>query len=180
MAQPRIAPITPAEYEERTEEVLNGLGGPAQAFNIFATLAHHPKLLKKWSEFGGVLLYGGEFPAREREILILRTGWNCRSEYEWGQHKVIGIQCGLTDEETDATTRDDYAWSDDDALLITTADELHANSMISDPTWAILEKRYSKKQIIELLMTVGQYHLVAMTLNTLGVQRDEGVPGFPS
>ena len=28
-------------------------------------------------------------------------------------------------------------------------------------------------------MVVGQYHLVAMTLNTLGVQRDEGVDGFP-
>jgi hypothetical protein len=27
-------------------------------------------------------------------------------------------------------------------------------------------------------MLVGQYHLVAFTLNSLGVQREEGVPGF--
>jgi hypothetical protein len=26
-------------------------------------------------------------PTRERELLILRTGWLCRSEYEWGQRR---------------------------------------------------------------------------------------------
>lgn len=159
--------------------MLAGLGSP---LNIFTTLAHHPKLLKRWGAFGGVLLYGGEFPARERELLILRTGWNCQSDYEWGQHKIIGMASGLTDKEVDATTLDPSAagWSDDDALLITAADELHAESKISDATWDALAARYSKKQLIELLMTVGQYHLVSMTLNSLGVQRDEGVEGFPS
>jgi len=180
MAQPRIAPITPEETDEKTAAMLAGLGGPEKALNIFTTLAHHPKLMNKWSAFGGVLLYGGDMPGREREILILRTGWNCRSEYEWGQHKIIGIQCGLTEEEVNATTRQDYAWSAADALLVTTADELHANSMISDPTWATLSEQYSTKQLIEILMTVGQYHLVAMTLNSLGVVRDDGVEGFPS
>ncbi|HUR79081.1 MAG TPA: carboxymuconolactone decarboxylase family protein [Acidimicrobiales bacterium] len=183
MAEPRIAPITPEECDEKTSEMLTALGaGMSSALNIFTTLAHHPRLLKKWSEFGGVLLYRGELDAREREILILRTGWNCRSEYEWGQHKAIGLGAGLTEKEVDATTLEPAAagWNDDDALLITAADELHADSKISDATWATLAKRYTKQQLIELLMVVGQYHLVAMTLNSLEVQRDEGVAGFPS
>ena len=29
-------------------------------------------------------------------------------------------------------------------------------------------------------MVVGQYHLVAFTLNSLGVQREDGVEGLPS
>ena len=151
------------------------------ALNIFTTLAHHPHLLKRWSTFGGVLLYRGELDPREREILILRTGWNCQSEYEWGQHTAIGLAAGLTEKEVDATTLDPAAveWNDDDALLITAADELHAVSKVSDATWARLAQRYNKKQLIELCMVVGQYHLVAMTLNTLGVQRDEGVDRFP-
>lgn len=178
-----MAPITPEECDEQTTELLAGLGGNmSSALNIFTTLAHHPKLLKRWSAFGGVLLYRGDLDPREREILILRTGWNCRSEYEWGQHKAIGMTTGLTEKEVDATTLDPSAagWNDDDALLIAAADELHADSKLSDATYAALEKRYSKKQIIELLMVVGQYHLVAMTLNSLGVQRDEGVEGFPA
>ena len=179
---PRIAPITEAETDERTRELLAGLGrgDMTNALNIFTTLAHHPKLMKRWSGFGGVLLYSGELPAREREILILRTGWNCRSEYEWGQHKRIGMDAGLTEDEVVATTKDDGGWNADDAVLIRAADELHADSKLSDATWEALAARYSTKQLIELLMLVGQYHLVAMTLNSLQVERDAGVDGFPS
>jgi alkylhydroperoxidase family enzyme len=183
MVQPRIAPVTPDECDDKTTELLAGLGGSmSSALNIFTTLAHHPRLLKKWSEFGGVLLYRGELDPREREIVILRTGWNCQSEYEWGQHKAIGLATGLTEKEVDATTLDPAAagWNDSDALLITAADELHADSKVSDATWAKLAQRYDKKQLIELCMVVGQYHLVAMTLNTLGVVRDDGVEGFPA
>lgn len=179
---PRIGPVTADERDEKTTELLTALGNGDidKAFNIFSTLAHHPKLMKRWSAFGGVLLYAGELPPREREILILRTGWNCRSEYEWGQHKRIGLDAGLTEDEVVATTKDDAIWSDADALLIRTADELHADSKISDATWAALASRYSKKQLIELVMLVGQYHLVAMTLNSLEVERDDGVEPFPS
>ena len=60
------------------------------------------------------------------------------------------------------------------------ADELHTDSKLSDATWNALAERYNKKQLIELVMLVGQYHLVAMTLNSLGVERDAGVEGFPS
>jgi 4-carboxymuconolactone decarboxylase len=181
---PRIAPITDAESDDATKELLAALGqgDMTNAFNIFKTLAHHPKLMKRWSSFGGVLLYAGELPQREREILILRTGWNCQSEYEWGQHKRIGIAAGLSEKEVDATTlsSDDAGWNADDALLISAADELHADSKLSDATWDALAARYSKKQLIEVCMLVGQYHLVAMTLNTLQVERDAGVDPFPS
>lgn len=183
MAEPRIAPVTADETDPRTQEMLAALGGGmSSALNIFTTLAHHPKLLKKWSEFGGVLLYGGDLPARDRELVILRTGWNCQSEYEWGQHKIIGLRAGLTEKEVDATClpADAAGWNDADALLIQAADELHAESVLSDATWNALAQRYDKKQLIELVFNVGQYHLVSMALNSFGVQRDEGVDGFPA
>jgi alkylhydroperoxidase family enzyme len=183
MAQPRIAPVTPEECDEKTTELLNGLGaGMSQALNIFTTLAHHPRLLKKWSEFGGVLLYRGELDPRLREIVILRTGWNCQSDYEFGQHRVIGLRSGMTEKEVDATTLDPDAagWGDEERLLIAATDELHADSKISDATWAKLAAKYTKAQLIELVMLVGQYHLVSMALNSLEVQRDAGIDGFPS
>ena len=97
----RIPPLAPDQRDERTEALLATLRGPGSEgdLNIFATLAHHPKLLKRWSAFGGVLLYGGELPARERELLILRTAWNCRADYEWGQHVRIGLAAGVTSDE---------------------------------------------------------------------------------
>jgi alkylhydroperoxidase family enzyme len=180
---PRIAPVTPEECDEKTAELLNGLGaGMSQALNIFTTLAHHPRLLKKWSEFGGVLLYRGELDPRLREIVILRTGWNCKSDYEFGQHRVIGLRSGMTEKEVDATTLDPDAagWGDEERLLIAATDELHADNKISDATWKQLEAKYTKAQLIELVFLVGQYHLVSMALNSLEVQRDDGIDGFPS
>jgi 4-carboxymuconolactone decarboxylase len=35
-------------------------------------------------------------------------------------------------------------------------------------------------QMMDVIFTVGQYNLVSMALNTLGVQQDEGFPGFPA
>jgi alkylhydroperoxidase family enzyme len=157
--------------------MLGALALPAA--NIFATLVRHPGLFRKWMPFGGKLL-SGKIPARERELLILRTGWNCRSEYEWAQHVLIGRAAGLGDDEIERVKAgpDDPAWDAFDATLLRAADELHADSCLTDATWAALAARYDEKQMIELPMLVGQYHLVAMTLNSLGVQREEGMKGF--
>ncbi len=67
-----------------------------------------------------------------------------------------------------------------DATLLQAADEFHDDCCITDDTWAELAQRYDVQQLIEIPMLVGHYHLVAMTLNTLGVALDVGVEGFPS
>jgi 4-carboxymuconolactone decarboxylase len=183
---PRIPPLPPDERDERTEELLRALRagpGPDGAdLNIFATLARHPRLLKRWSAFGGTLLYGGELPERDRELLILRTAWNCRADYEWGQHVRIGVAAGLTEEEVDRVPGGPGAsgWSHEDAALLTAADELHDDARIGDESWRALAARFSDSQLIELCMVVGQYHLVAFTLNSLGVEREDGVPSLPA
>jgi len=56
---------------------------------------------------------------------------------------------------------------------------LHALARISDPTWATLAATYDERQLIELCMVIGHYHLVAFTLNSLGVELDPGLPRLP-
>jgi alkylhydroperoxidase family enzyme len=183
MTTPRIPPLPREGRDPRTEELLAGLrrsDGPE--LNIFATLAHHPRLLKRWSAFGGVLLYGGRLYDRDRELLILRTAWHCQAHYEWGQHVGIALAAGLTDDEIErvADGPDAAGWSAEDAALLRAADELHADSRIGDETWAALAGRYDEQQLIEVCMVVGQYHLVAFTLSSLGVQGEDGsLPAMP-
>lgn len=177
---PRIPPLEPDEQDEQARELLAGAAAPGvPASNIFATLVRHPGLFRKWMPFGGKLLTG-KLPARERELLILRTGWRCRSEYEWGQHVLIGRAAGLTDADVSRIKdgADAPGWDPFDAALLRAADELHDDGCISDATWATLSSRYDERQLIEVPMVVGQYHLVSFTLNSLGVQREPGVPGF--
>jgi 4-carboxymuconolactone decarboxylase len=147
--------------------------------NVFTTLIRAEGLTRKWLPFGGKLL-NGKIPARDRELLILRTGWNCRAEYEWAQHVVIGLAAGLTEEEINRIPSTSAIWDVFDSALLRAADELHGDYCITEETWAVLATGYDTQQLIELPMLVGHYHMVAMTLNSLGVQLDAGLSGFPS
>ncbi|MFX1327805.1 MAG: carboxymuconolactone decarboxylase family protein [Promethearchaeota archaeon] len=152
-----------------------------RVINIFKTLARHEKLLKRWLVFARHVLFKSSLPTREREILILRIGWLCQSEYEWGQHVKIGKESGLTDDEIKRIIKgpDSKGWDRFDATLLRAVDELYYDSFISDPTWKTLSERYNTHQLLDLIFTVGQYNLISMALNTLGIQLEEGTKGFP-
>jgi len=176
---PRILPLPAAERTPSAQALLDGVAVAGSEWNIFTTLVRAEGLTRRWLPFGGKLL-SGKIPPRERELLILRTGWNCESEYEWAQHVVIGRSAGLTDEEILRIPAGPGAgWSQFDSTLLLAADELHEAWCITDATWAALAAVYDTRQLIELPMLVGHYHMVAMTLNSLGVQLDPGLTGFP-
>ena len=180
LSQPRIPPIGDEDLDDDAREFLGQASRDGRVLNIYRTLARHPKLLKRWGVFGTHILYKNSIPARERELVILRTGWLCRSAYEWGQHVLIARASGLTDDEIEKVKDgpDAAGWSEEDAALLRATDELHADAFIGDATWAALAERYDTLQMIDLVFTVGQYHVVSMALNSLGVQLDEGIPGF--
>ena len=177
--RPRIEPLPKDERSPSAQALLDQVMVAGSEANIFTTLVRAEGLTRKWLPFGGKLL-NGKIPARDRELLILRTGWNCRAPYEWGQHVVIGRSVGLTDEEIARVPEGPGAgWGDFDATLLRAADELHSDWTITDDTWEALAAVYDEQQLIELPLLVGHYHMVAMTLNSLGVQPEPGLPGFP-
>ena len=181
----RIDPLPEDEWGEDVASILGatppGTDGPLGRLNIFATLARNPELFKAWMPFGGYLLTAGTLSGRDRELLILRTAVNCRSPYEWGQHVRISEAGGIDRETIDrvADGPDADGWSDSEAALLRAADELHADAKIGDGTWAALAEAYDERQLIEIPMLIGQYHMVAFTLNSLGVEQDEGLEGLP-
>ncbi len=171
---PRIPPRPvddwPAELRERF--------GGAEPLNIFATLAHHPRLLARWLPFANHILLKSSLPARDRELLILRTGWRCASPYEWAQHVQIGLAAGLSEADIAriADGPDAAGWDPFDAALLRATDELHDTGRITDTTWAVLASRYDTEQLLEVPATVGQYHLVSFLLNSARVELDASVP----
>lgn len=177
---PRIPPLSAEEQDEQQRELLAGVRvADAPASNIFATLVRNPGLFRRWLPFGGKLL-AGKLPARDRELLILRTAVLCQAEYEWGQHRLIGLKAGIEEEEIERVRLGPGAegWDPFDAALLGAVDELHESSCISDHTWEMLASRFDERQLIEVPMVVGHYHLVAFTLNSLGVELESGVEGF--
>jgi 4-carboxymuconolactone decarboxylase len=182
---PRIPPLPEDEWQEDVRPILQArppaLGSRLGDNNIFATLARHPDLFRAWLPFGGFLLGAGVLPARERELLILRTGYNCASDYEWGQHVRISEGLGMSREEIERVAGGPSAagLAPEDALLLAAADELHANAKIAGDTWAALAESHDERGLIEIAILVGHYHLVAYALNSLEVELDEGLDGLP-
>lgn len=174
----RIAPL-PAD--DPVAIALGGVPGrDGPPLNIFRTLARNEPLFKAFARLGGHLLRRGGVPAREREIVILRVGWRCQSEYEFGQHTVIGEAAGLTaDEVRRIATEGIDGWADDDAVLLLLSDELCRDNVVADETWKRLSARWSDEDLLELLVLAGYYRLVSGMLNSAGVALEATTPGWP-
>lgn len=175
LTKPRFAPLGDAELSPEQAEALEPMR-PGPVLNIFRTLAHAPKALTRFNAWGGyVLSRRNDLAAREREIVILRTGFLCKSGYEWTQHVRIALREGLSADEIERLKAGAEAgWSAPDAALIRASDELHADQFISEPTWAELKRHFTAKQCMDVVFTAGQYTQVSMMLNTFGVQLDAG------
>jgi 4-carboxymuconolactone decarboxylase len=61
-------------------------------------------------------------------------------------------------------------WSERQRLLLAAADEMHGDGRIGDATWAGLAADFDEPRLIELCLLIGHYEMLAMTLNSLGVE----------
>lgn len=175
LSKPRIAPIQDADLSPDQKEILAPMGD--RILNIFRTLVTAPKAAKGFLAWGNyVLSRRNDLPAREREIVILRIGYLCKSGYEWTQHHGIGLREGLTADEIEKIKQgaDASGWSPADQALLRASDELHHDQFITEPTWAALSAHFSEKQRMDVVFTAGQYTQVSMILNSFGVQLDKG------
>jgi len=146
---------------------------------ITRTFARHPALAAARKELGYV--NQAKLEARYRELLILRTGWNCRSEYEWAQH--VGSygharEMGLPIEDI-ARGPAAPGWNPTERALLTAADELYRDSAVSDRTWSQLSAQLDVVTLVNALISVAQYRQVSVALNAFGVQGEPGDERFP-
>jgi alkylhydroperoxidase family enzyme len=187
LARPRIEPVEMDRLDEEQAAALapfanpeNKVGG-GKVLNIFRTLAQAPRALTAFLGWGNYILSRrNSLPAREREIVILRTGWLCRSGYEFAQHRRIGLASGLSAEEIERIKAgpDAAGWTSLEAAMVRAADELVRDHFVSDATWAALAELGDKGRM-DLVFTVGQYTQVSMMLNSFGVQLENPADADP-
>ena len=184
LSAPRIPPVEIETLDDNQREALAPMTGAAKdvtrsgghILNIFRTLVHAPKALTAFLAWGGYILSRrNSLSERDRELVILRVGYNCRSGYEFTQHTRIGLDAGLTGAEIEAIKAgpDDALWNEVDRAMLRATDDLTRDFHVSDASWSALSF-LSDKQKMDLVMTVGQYTQVSMMLNSFGVQLDPG------
>ena len=148
---------------------------------ITRTFARYPKLAEPRSRNSNYVNQRSKLLPRYREMLILRTGWNCQSEYEWAQH--VGSVGRARDYGLDpvriAEGPTAPGWDPFEAALLQAADELYRDAILSDRTWTTLAARFDATMMMNAIVTASNYRMVSMALNALGVQIEPGNERFP-
>jgi AhpD family alkylhydroperoxidase len=174
-AAPRISPVPEAERSAEQRAIAAEFA-PLGMDNAVGTYLRHPKLAANILPFFRYTATASTLPARDRELVALRTAWLTRSEYLWAHHASAARKAGLTDADLKriAVGPDALDWNAFDATLLRTADELHVDTFVSDATWNALTKRYDVNQMIDLVYGIGDFTMHADTFNTLGVEIERG------
>jgi len=176
LTQPRLPALTPADAPARLADILK-----AWPYNIHKTLAHSPDMLKAWMGFAEHVLLQSSLSDRDREIVILRIAWNAQSEYEWGMHAMVARRVGMSEDDIAAAVEGPESdhWAAHERALVKAVDEIMSTWRVSDETWNAVSARYSPENIVDLTMLVGQFLLVALTLNTLQIEPEPGLDRLP-
>jgi 4-carboxymuconolactone decarboxylase len=145
--------------------------------NIFRMLAHAESALRPFLRFGGAVLVKLELDPKLRELAILQVAKQAEAEYEWVQHVSVGRTVGLTDEQIAAVERGEFRGAPalnavEQAVLAFTR-EVVAGPRVSDETFGAVRAILPPRQIVELLLAIGEYLMLARVMTTLELELDE-------
>ncbi len=179
----RIPPRPATGNRDDVQQILDLAASRAGgAENVMLTMANHPKLFHRFAGFFGLLLSGGSLPERNRELVILRVATLCDSQYEWAQHRRMARSAGVGDDEILRVLGGPAMpeWSPHERVLLEATDELVTTHRLAQSTWDLLAEWLDEKQLIEFVILVGAYVMVAGFLNAVEVEFEPGVEGFPA
>jgi alkylhydroperoxidase family enzyme len=178
----RIQPLPVSEWTDAHKQALGSMAQGDRTIDVFKTCLRNLELCRNWMPFTQYVLgTTNSVPRRERELVILRTSWDCDADYDWAHHVPAAQRAGLSDEEILRISKGPSAagWSRSDALLLQATDELHRDQRITEATWRSLAEHYNEQQMMDLVFTVGQYTMVSLFLNSAQVQLEPGLKGLP-
>jgi alkylhydroperoxidase family enzyme len=152
MHMPRLKVLSDSELEGPAVPAVKDWN-----MNLHRTIAHSPEMLATWLPWAIQVLRGNSLPERDRELIILRVAVGWASDYEWGQHAGLALQIGMTETDLRAIVSgpSDEHWSSFEATLLRATDDVLYRQPIADDNWAVLAERYSSKQLVDLMMTIG-------------------------
>jgi alkylhydroperoxidase family enzyme len=145
---------------------------PAPDANIFRLMAHAEATYRDWLRFGASVLAEMALDAVLRELAILRVAaLTPGAEYEWVQHEHIARSLGMTDAQVEGA-RTGEGLGGDDALVARFTEQVVRDAAPDDETFAAVAERFPPREIIELLLAIGQYMMVARVMATAQIDMD--------
>ncbi|MGE5512491.1 MAG: carboxymuconolactone decarboxylase family protein [Bacteroidota bacterium] len=170
-----MARIPYPDLTKANPEVTDMLGRLPAPANIFNMMAHAETCLKPVMKLGGTLLGKLELAPKLRELCLLHAVKLAGGEYEWVQHVPIARDLGCSQAQIDALERgnDGAACFDaqEQAALRFTREAVTKNAA-SEAALAKAREHLSDREVVELILMIGFYTMLARLTETLGVEQD--------
>ena len=164
--------LNPAEANPRVRSALERL--PPLA--IFRVVANAQGTFINWLQFGRDCLDGDLFDPILRELAILRVArLTPGAKYEWTQHVPILLAVGGSAAQVAALQNDEVdadALGEDGRLVVRFTTQVVLDATPDEPTFNSMSARFNAAEIVQLLLVIGQYMMLARVMATSGLEVD--------
>ena len=164
--------VDESKASDKTREIL---GNTPRKMNVARMIANSDTVFQHFSRLGHSLLTRTRLAAKLREIAILRTAKLTGSVYEWTQHVPIARDSGVSEEQVAAMA--DWVsarcFDEVERLVLTLTDEVTRNVKGRKQTIEALKKYLDTAEIVELILSIGFWGMVARLLETTEVDLED-------
>ena len=147
----------------------------AVKLNLFKMLAHAETNFLPALRLGSAILHKQKLSHVDRELLILQVAQLDGGAYEWRQHVPIALGLGVTQAQIDGVERVDYTdacFNEAERALLAFGRETIKNVRVNNDTFAAMNEHYSAQEIVEAVLTIGFYMMMARLTEATEVDLD--------
>lgn len=162
-----------ATQSDEVRDTLKRLG----SLNVTRMASHSEGAMRAYARFGTYLLRESPVDPVVREVMILRIGQLCGSDYEWHQHVSVARAVGM-DEATLAAIADRAfdRLTEPQRIAVALAEEIKRDTAASAETFAAAQALFPPDQLVDLILTAGFYIMTAGFLRSFDVEIEDGEP----
>ena len=176
-ARPHIMARIPYANIDEAPPEYKALLGERPALNLYRMLPHAGPAAVGFLKLGGALLGQNELESTLREIAVLRVGLLSKAAYEVHQHRQVARKVGLSDDKVAALElgADTSALDERERFVLQFTDQVFHHIKTDDAMFDRAKNIFSKRQLSELVLTIGFYMMVCRFLENFEI--DIETPG---
>jgi len=145
------------------------MDGDGRLLGPFNAMLASPAVGDAQQQLGAAIRYGTSLPDRLRELAILTVAVHRDSDFEWHAHTEPAYAAGLTDEDLASVRAGGDAMTGPDALIHRVVIALLTDRDLDDDTFTAVEDLLGTTGTVELIVLVGYYDLLALSMRTFRV-----------
>jgi 4-carboxymuconolactone decarboxylase len=165
----RLPYVDPSEAPPPVREALEN----TPPLNVFKMTAHASSAFRPFLRYGGALLSRLELDPVLRELAILRVAVLAGCDYERVQHEPIAAGVGASPEQIATATEPGAAAAGPEGLVYDLVEQSFRENRATPETTDALLAEIGERGLVELLLVVGQYHGLAVLMNTVEIDLDD-------